>query len=482
MRRIACISFAVMVALTGLAAAERPKVITITVPGGPITEGAAPYNAIFLNRCASGCSVRPGNNNSTAVPDTSPIVHTQGVLTSFKYGDDAWNKVVACVRDTFSPFNVNVTDIDPGSANHFEIMIGGKPTDLGFNTNVGGVSTNGCGSSYLGNAVVFDFADVWSTSTTTCSAACIEDICSTAAQEIGHSFGLDHSTNKLDPMTYFQFSGRRYFQNEADTCGSDCDSTGHGPMGNVCTNNVHSCCINDGPTQNSYASILALFGPGSPVPPSVTINSPKQGASVQAGFPVSVTANADAPISMVALSVDGMAVAPVLMSGPFAFNAPATLAAGSHTVVVTATDAHGTPGTATVNVNIGPPCTSASECPNDTDACIEGRCVPGPNASGGLGTSCTDNSMCGDSTCASDGNNQYCTTACSAAGVCPDGFGCLPVADGSPAGFCWPDYNDGSGGGGCNTSGPAGPISGGLVFAALLFTRRRKRASLARVS
>ncbi|MEO8844566.1 MAG: Ig-like domain-containing protein [Kofleriaceae bacterium] len=398
------------------------------------------------------------------------------MLTRFTYGDDAWNQVVACVRDTFSPFNTNITDVDPGSASHFEIMIGGNPTDLGFGTNVGGVSTNGCGNAYLNNAVVFDFANVWSASTTTCGAACIEDICSTAAQEIGHSFGLDHSTNNKDPMTYFAFSGRRYFQNEADTCGSDCDSTGHGPMGNVCTNNVHTCCVpSEGPTQNSYASILSLFGPGTPVLPTVTITNPKTGASVQQGFPVNVSATADSMIKQVAITIDGAAVPPVLMAPPFAYNAPQGLAAGSHVVVATATDAHGTINTSMITVNIGPPCTSASECPNDTDACIEGRCVPGPNATGGLGTSCTDNAMCGDSTCASDGNNQYCTTACSAPGACPSGFGCLPAANGSTAGFCWPGYDDGTGGGGCNTSGPGGPITGGLLFAAVLFTRRKKR-------
>jgi uncharacterized protein (TIGR03382 family) len=251
---------------------------------------------------------------------------------------------------------------------------------------------------------------------------------------------------------------------------------GVGPMGNACSgtnNQSHTCCVNEGNTQNSFESLLTLFGPGTPTPPVVQITSPREGASVVAGFPVSVTATDDSVIQMVSMTVDGVAVNPVLTTGPFAFNAPATLAAGAHVVVVTAIDAHGTPGTGTVTVTIGPPCTDASMCLNSTDACIDGRCVPGPGVTGGLGTTCTMNTDCGDSTCASDGTNMYCTSTCNNPGDCPSGFGCLPAMDGSPAGFCWPGYND-QGGGGCN-AGAGGPISGGLAFGALLLTRRRKR-------
>ena len=138
--------------------------------------------------------------------DTSDIVHGSHVLGAFPYGDDAWNSVVSCVKDTFSSFNVQVTDVDPGTASHFEIMIGGLPADLGFPTNVGGVSPNGCGQTYIPNALVFDFANVWSRARRR-AAGCIEDICSTAAQEIAHSFALDHSTNAADPMTYFDYTG-----------------------------------------------------------------------------------------------------------------------------------------------------------------------------------------------------------------------------------------------------------------------------------
>ncbi|CAN5322000.1 hypothetical protein BH11MYX1_BH11MYX1_56410 [soil metagenome] len=471
MRSLACIFM--LLVLPGIAAAERPRLVTIDDPLQPhITEAAAPYNTIFLNRCASGCAVKPGNTDSRV--DTSGIVQSSHVLGQFPFGDDTWNKVKACVRDTFAPFNVVITDTDPGSASHFEIMVGGKPQDLGFDPNFGGVSPNGCGSTYIPNALVFDFASVWSNGASTCGATCVEDICSTAAQEIAHSLGMDHSHNKLDPMTYFPYTGRKYFQTTADQCGSDCNG-GTGPAGQTCTGTdkqVHSCCQATA-TQNSAAILTSLFGAGTLALPTVQITKPQQGASVQAGFAVNTTITADAAITKAELRVDGMLVDPVVMSAPYAFNAPATLQPGSHTVEVTGYDAHGTPGKTSITVTIGPPCTDDSTCAT-AEVCIAGRCVPGPNVTGGLGTTCTGNEMCGDANCASDGTNMYCTSACHA-GQCPSGFGCLPLADGSDAGYCWPGYSD-NGGGGCSTSGAAGgSIASGLVFAALLFTRRRKR-------
>src|SRR3569833_2385517 len=212
-----CLPVLGLVALTNIAAAERPRLLVLDgLPPTEVAPATAAYNTIFLNRCASGCAVKQGANDDRI--DSSDIVHGSHVLTGFPYGDAAWASVMSCVRDTFSSFNVKITDVDPGTASHFEIMIGGSPGDLGFPTNVGGVSSNGCGQSYIPNALVFDFAKVWSPSATTCGPACIEDICSTAAQEIGHSIGMDHSHNAADPMTYFNINTPRYFQNLAYPC------------------------------------------------------------------------------------------------------------------------------------------------------------------------------------------------------------------------------------------------------------------------
>ncbi len=401
--------------------------------------------------------------------DTSTI--GGGALTAFKYGDAVWGQVMTCLKDTFEDFNLVITDVDPGSATHLEIMIAGSPQQIGRAANVGGVAPFTC-MSYQSNALVFDFADVWGQGST-CGGMCVEDICSTAAQEIAHTWSLDHVIVAADPMTYYPYLGRRYYQNTAAQCGSDCQG-GVGPLpGETCsgTNTQnHACYCTGAQTQNSFTTIKGLFGPGTPTPPVVTITNPAFGANVQAGFNVTATATDASLIQKVELRVDNVLVMPTLTKQPYAFNAPADLQVGTHHVEVRAYDAHNTPGNGAIDVMIGPPCGSASDCSNATDVCIGGRCVPGPDAPGGLGMPCTDNSQCVEMQCASDGTSMYCVSNCTT-GQCPSGFGCLSTGADPNVGACWPNYDDGSGGG-CSVAA-GGPLSFAFLLAALLFVRRR---------
>jgi hypothetical protein len=433
---------------------------------------AVSSNVIFMNRCAGGCVVhQAGSDNSTT--DASTI--GGGSLTAFAYGDAVWGQVMACLRDTFEDFNVVITDVDPGTQGHLEIMIAGSPTQIGLGTGVGGIAPFTC-QNYAANTLVFDFANVWG-SGSTCTGSCVEDICSTAAQEIAHTWSLDHVTVAADPMTYYNFNGRRYYQNVAAQCGSDClytcgankcDSFGH-----VCSgpNNQNKACTCSGSqTQNSWQTIRTLFGAGTPTPPVVMITNPAFGAEVQPGFNVTATATDDSSIAKVELRVDNVLVMPTITKPPYAFNAPATLMPGSHHVEVTAYDAHGTPGKGAIDVMIGPPCEKPADCAVATDTCVGGRCVPGPGVPGGLGTTCTDNSQCAEGQCASDGTNMYCVSMCMK-GQCPDGFGCLSTGADPNVGACWPGYDDGSGG--CSVAG-GGPLSFGAIFVAFVLSRRRR--------
>ena len=45
---------------------------------------------------------------------------------------------------------------------------------------------------------------------------------------------MDHVTVAADPMTYFAFNGRHYFQNVAAQCGSDCVSGKAPNTGEIC--------------------------------------------------------------------------------------------------------------------------------------------------------------------------------------------------------------------------------------------------------
>jgi hypothetical protein len=468
---------AIVLAAFASPAAARPQTVVIDqqVDVGELgPNGLVPYNTLFLNKCASGCLVKVGTSNS--VTDSWPIGSNR-TLTAWPYDDATWQKVVACVKDVFEPYNVNVTDVDPGAANHFEIMIAGAPGDLGMSSSIGGVAPGGgtsC-SSYLNNALVFDFAKVWG-SGTTCGAGCIEDICATAAQEIGHTWQrLDHVVVKEDPMTYFSSTTRKYFQNTSAKCGSDCVG-GVSPSNQTCTgtNQQEHSCICGGLTQNSHNVVTGLFGAGPGTPPAVTITSPKLGENVSPGFAVrsDVTDNSGT-VTKVELRVDGQLVG-MLTAPPYVFNAPSTLADGTHKVEISGYDPHAFVGKATVDVVIGPPCEKPSDCSKDTDTCVGGRCVPGAGVQGGLGQPCATGTDCASGQCASDGTAMYCVEMC-VVGDCPDDFGCS-VAEGQTMGVCWPGYDDGSGGGcGCQ-SNSGGPLGMMVLLGWLVMTCRKRRA------
>ncbi len=439
------------------------------------TLAAVNSNKIYLNDCKpNGCVIRPGNASSL---DGSGYQGTWGIsgtrtLTPFNQSQAVWDGVVTCMRDVFSRFGVQIVTTNPSPSAHFEIMIAGSPTNIGLSNGIGGISPFGCsGTGYIPNSLVFAFANI------SIYQNNVNEICATAAQEIAHSFLLDHVTDPSDPLTYFNYSGRRQFKDAQVTCGSDCVG-GQSPFGATCTgsNQQTHPCYCGGATQNSVQTIRNLFGSGTPTPPVIKITSPTLGESVAPGFPIRVEATDDNGIGNVTGTIDGVAnLAPMaIVTAPYAFNAPTTLANGTHTIRMVATDIYGTQSEASVQVIIGDPCSKPADCPNDTDTCIGGRCVTGPGVQGGLGSTCNTGIDCASGQCAQDSSgSKYCVEPCVLdEGQCPDGFGCLATGE---TGVCWPGYDDGSGGI-CSAGGPGGQVTLGLAFAALLFTRRRRRS------
>jgi hypothetical protein len=419
-------------------------------------------HTIYLHRCVGAdCTVVQGNTNSTTNPVHSSLGH--GVLSPFSQGDATWSAMVACMKDVYAPFNIEITEANPGTSPHFEIMIGGKPQELGMSAGIGGVSPFSC-VPYIPNSVVFVF-DVWGNNA--------EELCATAAQEIAHSFSLDHTTEPTDPMTYFAYKGRRHYVSGQVQCGSDCDKNHRSPLGASCVGTdyqEHACaCGNGAQTQNEVQAISSLFGDGSATPPTVKIVSPTLGETVTAGFPISIEATDDVRVASTEVRLDGALIGSKAAS-PYAFTGPATLADGTHVIEVTAYDGAGTPGRARVEVIVGPGCKGPSDC-GDAQTCVGGRCVAGPSVAGGMGASCAAATDCASWQCANDDGSKYCVESCSP-GQCPANFGCRD--DGQGGGVCWPGYDEN--GGGCAVDGggmPLGTIGLGLGFAAFVLRRRR---------
>ena len=430
---------------TGSARAERPQPISIAVPAqASVPHAGTPSSRlIYLRRCGTtGCLVHPGTDDSRT--DTSMIADGQRTIGPFMQGDVVWDGLMACMRATYAPFDISVTDVDPGAVPHYENIVGGVPQDLRNDIgNAGGVAPFTCGE--IPNAISYTF-DVYGPDA--------GSLCWTAAQETAHAFGLEHEFNGADPMSYLNGPLPKKFQATDSPCG---------------TYMAAACMCNTVGTQNSYQQILDLFGPGTPTPPMVAIKSPSEGKQVQPHFVVKVAATDDVAIDRVELWIDG-ADTGVSSKTPPTYNLAAPdLEPGAHTVEARAFDIQGTPGRAVVQVDLGPPCTASKGCEGD-DVCVMGLCVPGPNVSGGLGDFCQAETECVSQQCVGDAaGNKACVESCDLSpGSCPHGFECLQT--GADGGVCWE-----SSGGGCCDAGatPSGPALLGLGLGVLLLRRRR---------
>jgi hypothetical protein len=418
-------------------------------------EAAGVSHTIFLNRCTGGCTLNPGNNDSTT--DTSSIVNSTAQLSQYSGTDAQWQQIVSCVKQTYAPFNVNIVQTRPTSGDYHMAIVAGFASEAGEQQGVLGVSPFTCG--YIPNSISFSFANEEPTN--------IDDICWTVSQETAHSWGLDHKYDNRDPMTYLSTGpAMKTFQNSAGSCGEysarQCNCTYQG------TGTAQ---------ENSYALIMATFGSSAPdtTKPTVKITNPTSGAVVMPGFPIDVDANDNVAVDHVVLKIDGQMIG-TLSAAPFIWNAPTTLAGSMHHIEADAFDLAGNMASATSDVSYPAACHANSDCMSG-QVCNNGQCEAGPGTQGGLGSTCTMNSDCASNSCADDGQgHQYCVSACTpGSNTCPSNFSC--VATGASSGVCWPGGSDNGGGGsgGCDAGGGSGaPLLLGLGLGAALITRRRR--------
>ena len=382
-------------------------------------------------------------------------------VPGYEYGDASWAEVVQCMREEYARFNIEVTDVDPGSTPHVEVIFAPRfssvsPSQARYDDFVGGIAPSAC--EPLNGVIAYTFTSLWGNSP--------RDICETAAQESAHAFGLDHEFLCEDPMTYLSGCGRKSFQDVDAPCGEDGART----------------CSCGGSTQNSVRVLYSVLGSrGDGGPPTVEISNPTDGATVQQNFLIDVQADDEIGIAKVDVFLDGGQLASDA-TPPYGFRAPGGLEEGDHDVTAVATNFSGQTDETTVRVNVAPPCSNENNNCADHYVCLQGACVPGPDFEGGLGAPCGDGITCAVGQCGSDGTDQLCVGGCTVddSSTCPGGFDCL---DAGGAGVCWPngeDIDDGGASGGCAAAVGArhAPTFAGLAFLALfglVAVRRRRR-------
>ena len=170
------------------------------------TVPARAAGTIFLERCAAGCTYFPGFDDSRT--NHSSLLSQTVTIPPFAHGDAAWAEHLACVRRAYAPFDVAVTDVDPGVAPHWEVVVAGLPANIGMPPNVGGVAPFNC--AVIPNGIAYSFAAVYSD---------MRELCWTTAQETAHLFGLDHEFEQRDPMTYLAGCLEKVFSPANAECG-----------------------------------------------------------------------------------------------------------------------------------------------------------------------------------------------------------------------------------------------------------------------
>ena len=141
-----------------------------------------PKPLLYLNRCIGGKTVY-NKGFSDSRQDTSTIPTSDEVhLSEYPHGDESWNQVVSHVKDMLDPFDIEVTETDPGTEiSHHEMFVCGNSDDV-VQRNILSVAT-GLPFALIMNGISFVFP--YGATNTLVLAKVI-------SHELGHNLTLDH--------------------------------------------------------------------------------------------------------------------------------------------------------------------------------------------------------------------------------------------------------------------------------------------------
>jgi len=401
------------------------------------------------------------NSSTEVIPafDPSDIYGTYGMTRA-----QVISGIVSWMNTAYAPYDVTITTTRPASGPYTMVVFGGTAQAvIGESGGTLGISLGDCGDQ-LPSQVVFAF-----TAESYFSDLDISHTAQTGTHELGHSYGLMH----IQPSTAIM-----HYAVGANTNVSSTFNASEQSVWDPYDPNLTSC--SGGSTQNSHQVLLGIIGPSGQdvTPPSVTITTPADGATVYQGDPIRATATDASGIEHVEAQVAGVTISSD-NTAPYEWSIPLDAPTGEQAIRVRAYDNKGNNGFSQIVVTIqageAPPCQSKDDC-DPGERCDEnGDCVPEFGV-GELGAPCSEAVPCSDPYfCGVVGDASRCTQGCDDTNPCPEGFDCI--------GACWPSADDGGGddGGGCfgsvtDTTGTR-PLFAPLLLMAfgLFFVFRRRR-------
>jgi hypothetical protein len=383
-------------------------------------------------------AVSPGSSRAISPFDPSDLSSTGGLSRAAII-----TRVVDRMYQIHAPYDIEFVTTRPSSGAYTMVVFGGTCSSVAGQENCAGIALLDCGDFMPAN-IVFAFPD----------GLRVDDLVTTAAQEMAHAFGLNHTNDDSDIMFPVIQPTPPVAYGAGAIPGSD-------PLN--CGGRT---------TQDSHQLMLDTIGDrGDDVlAPVVSIVSPFQGAAIAPGGIVNADATDPSGIDMVELLIDGARVQGVDVA-PYRFTIPGDHPGGTVTLGVRATDNMGNQGVAEQPIYITTgdedKCTRDDDC-NGTLECTNGLCIPDNGIEGELGDDCSS-TTCTVGECATLDGESLCSVPCDDANPCPTGFECR----GGTA--CWPADSDG--GWLCSTAGSARGAPGAwiLALAALVLCLRRRR-------
>ena len=215
---------------------DAPKAIDAPAMPDACVAGNPAAHVVFLNKAGGAYTMGPDDSrtNKTAILSSDKTLGAPTVDAA------EWTSFVTCVTSKFSPFAVTITDVDPGTAPHMELVVVDNAQTIGFQSGVFGIAPQGCEGTdgkVFDNGIAFL---MWNSGVT--------ERCMTGSQMVGNLFGLDHAFACPDIMTYLGGCGpseNKTFTNVDVPCGEF---------------QARNCTCGK-PTQNSVRTLQKIAGP-----------------------------------------------------------------------------------------------------------------------------------------------------------------------------------------------------------------------------